>query len=592
MGRTAVGIIEPRILDLAVRLRALKALRPQELEPAHTSTERFHTIPRHAVGSESAETIALRPGDTLVPATDNTMFAVIGDIDGDENYRLRIYTAAPNGVELTHDEVPVSPRVCAFGGGFLWIRRDRSLRPHQLLWWHPQSSGPIVISEEPDSRHRLELRSVTEYSAILASRGLGATRHWIISGGEGTFPTCRPIRQCASDVDVIIWRERVVVLERPNGVVWDSDREHILAETPPGFCAEHFHTSNDALFVIGRADGRKAVWQPTHGSRAMWTAPPAGTMIPAFDPTAEQIMLLTSSPVHRPQAIPVNVGEKVLPQSTGRASTLSLEAESDDGTKVPITIFLPPGERMCPLVVHVYGAYGISLEGSYDPFTDDLLSRGVAVAFCHIRGGGELGPQWHRQAIGLHRYRSVDDFLACLATLRAEPAIAADRIVVTAASAGGLTAASACLRQPTWLRGLHLVHPFVDPVATLTSSMSNLASTDRVEYGDPRRDPGIRKFLRQFSPMTQVQMLPARSHPLPRAWIRAAEHDTRVDNDAITRFTLHYRDASISRDSGHVVQRIIPGGHLKGSSTKVAADENMLAHAWMIDILGVSNEQG
>ncbi|MGO1289830.1 prolyl oligopeptidase family serine peptidase [Brevibacterium linens] len=514
------------------------------------------------------------------------MFAIIGDIDGDENYRIRIYTAAANGAELVHDEAPVSPRARAFGSGILWIRRDESLRPNQLLWWHPGSSRPTALADEPDSTRRLELRSVTDDTAILASRGAGTTRHWSISGHDGTIPTCRPLRQGISDADVAVWQQTVVVLDRPNGLLWDHDREHVLASTPPGFSAEHLQPSGDALLVIGRADERQAIWLPAHGPQAIWTAPPAGTMLPAFNSGNEQLILLASSPVHQPQVVPAEVGKNLSLESTGRASTLCLDAESEDGTMIPITLFLPNGEQKHPLVVHVYGAYGISLEGPFDPFTDDLLARGVAVAFCHIRGGGELGSQWHRQATGEYRYRTVDDFLACLARLRALPAIAADRIVVTAASAGGLTAAAACLRQPTWLRGLHLVHPFIDPLATLTDPASNLASTDRAEYGDPRHDPAIRDLLQRLSPMARIQELPAQSHPLPRAWIRAAERDARADNDAIHRFSRHYRDASISRRPGHVVQRITPGGHLAGGSIEATDDENTLAHAWMLNVLG------
>lgn len=590
MGQTVVGVIAPRIRAFAEHLRALETLRPWEQDPAQTPPERVHTIRLQTpTGATVTETITLGPSESLVQAAGNTMVAVIGDTEGNENYRLRIYAVAPSGAELVHTEAPVSPRVRAFGSGFLWIRRDRSLRPHKLLWWHPQSCRPTVVSEEPDSTHRLELRSVTDETAILSSRGSGTARHWIISDHDGTLPACRPMTQPAADVDVTVWRETTIVLDRPNGIVWDHGRQRAFAETPPGFCAEHLQTSGDTLLVIGRAGGRQAIWQPSHGSQAVWTAPPAGTMLPAFDSTTEQLMLLISSPVHRPQVVLAEVGKNLSLASTGRASTTYLVGENDDGTMVPITLFLPPGERKCPLVAHVYGAYGINLEGPFDPFTDDLLARGVAVAFCHIRGGGELGPQWHRQATGEHRYRSVDDFLACLSALRTEPSIAADRIVVTAASAGGLTAASACLRQPSWLRGLHLVHPFIDPLATLTNSTSNLASTDRVEYGDPRRDPCIRNLLQQLSPMKQVQEFPTQSRPLPRAWIRVAEHDARADNVAITRFSQLYRDVSISRDPGHVIQRITPGGHLTGRSVKASIEENTLAHAWMLDALGVSD---
>ncbi len=591
MDRSAVGVIEPHIRDLAEHLHTVKTLGSQAQEPPPISHERIQSVRLQTpTGARIVETVTLRPRESLVLAADRSMFAVIGDIDGDEHFRMRIYIAAANGVELVHDEAPVSPRVRAFGSGILWIRRDDSLRPNQLLWWRPGSSRPMVLSDEPDSTRRLELRSVTDDMAILASRGSGDTRHWIISGDDGSIPTRHPLTHRVSDVDVAIWKQTVIVLDRPNRIVWGESQDHVLAEAPPGFSAEHLQPSGDALLVTGRANGRQTFWLPVHGPQAVWAAPPAGTMLPAFDSATEQLMFLASSPVHQPQMVTAKVGKKLPLEPTGRASTLCLDAESEDGAMIPITLFLPPGEQTHPLVVHVYGAYGISLEGPFDPFTDDLLARGVAIAYCHIRGGGELGPQWHRQAIGEYRYRTVDDLLACVARLRALPTITADRIIVTAASAGGMTAAAACLRQPTWLRGLHLVHPFIDPLATLTNPASNLASTDWAEYGDPRHNPSIRDLLQRLSPMARIQELPAQSLPLPRAWIRAAERDARADNDAIHRFSQHYRNASVSRHPGHVIQRITPGGHLAGDSTEATEDENTLAHAWMLDVLGAPYE--
>ena len=91
--------------------------------------------------------------------------------------------------------------------------------------------------------------------------------------------------------------------------------------------------------------------------------------------------------------------------------------------------------------------------------------------------------------------------------------------------------------------------------------------------------------------MTRIQELPAQSRPLPRAWIRAAERDARADNDAIHRFSQHYRNASLSRHPGHIIQRITPGGHLAGDSTEATDDENTLAHAWMLDVLGAPYER-
>ncbi|WP_341729627.1 prolyl oligopeptidase family serine peptidase, partial [Brooklawnia sp.] len=271
--------------------------------------------------------------------------------------------------------------------------------------------------------------------------------------------------------------------------------------------------------------------------------------------------------------------------STGRADVYTLSTESKDGTRIPVTLFLPPATRPCGVVVQVYGAYGISLEGPFDPFTDDLMSRGIAVAYCHVRGGGENGPEWHRQAWGIHRERSIEDLFAGLSLLQNHPAIAADRIVLSAASAGCLIAATACLREPTRLRGLQLVHPFLDPVTALMNSGARLTTTDWTEFGDPRNDDEVKTVLEQLSPIRIVAKMPHRSQRLPSAWIRGARCDARVDTDAVERFSRLYRSASCATEPGHVTCRIIEGGHLGGSSANQAYEENLLSHAWLIDTL-------
>lgn len=588
MGRTVLGKIDARIHGYADILRSTKIFQPPTQESSRTIRKHDQSARIRSVnGNEIAETAILGPGEKLISGDGNSMFAVIGDTDGDENYYIRIYVDGVNSTQLVYEELSVSPRAYAFRSGFLWIRRDRCLRPYQLVWWSREKSRPAILLEEVDSSRRLDLRSVTNNQAILVSRGMDTARHWLIFSQDDTAPSCRSLTQYGSNADMILVNRNLIVLDRGNGFVWDHDSKRILAKSPCEFSAEYLQTSGEVILVFGRSNGRQAVWFPNRGPLAVWTAPPAGTILPSFDSVGKKLMFLSSSPIHRPQVIAAGNEKQLQDESPGGISTKHLTVTSKDGMTIPITLFLPSSTHELPLVVHVYGAYGISLEGPFDPFTNDFLSRGVAVAFCHIRGGGELGPQWHRDAVGRHRYRTVDDFLACLAGLRNHPFINEERIVVTAASAGGLTAATACLRQPTWVRGLHLVHPFIDPLSALENSAANLASTDRYEYGDPRHDPEIRELLRKLSPMAIIEQLELRSCPLPRAWIRISERDARVDNESINRFCLLYRDVSISNSPGHVIQRMTPGGHLSGISLETALEENALAHAWVLDVLQV-----
>lgn len=70
---------------------------------------------------------------------------------------------------------------------------------------------------------------------------------------------------------------------------------------------------------------------------------------------------------------------------------------------MPVTLVYAAGRKKDgaqPLLARVYGAYGECLDTGFQPELLCLLRRGWAVAFCHVRGGGELGNNWHAQ-VGL-----------------------------------------------------------------------------------------------------------------------------------------------------------------------------------------------
>ena len=581
-------MVDSRILEFAECLREIERFKFPVSRDSDLSHEYSREVSiQNLEGREFSATVNLRPRETLVCADDKSAYAIVGDCEGNEEYLIRIYAATQNGVKVFHQESPVSPRVHLFEKGFLWVRRNISQRPYSVFWWNRECDHPVLLFEKHDCTCRVDLRSVGDGIAILTSRGPEMTDHWIISGEADGIPVCRPLISGCSDADAVVWNGKIVVLDRELGRIRICGSRLAEALSPPGFTAEHIHASGDSIFVIGRYRGRQAAWLPMQGSEAIWIAPPAGKILPSSELINGHPVFLVSSPIHKPQTVNPCAHGELAPISTGRADVSCIIASSDDNTPIRITTFLPPSAGPHSLVVHVYGAYGISLEGHFDPFTDDLLSRGIGVAFCHVRGGGENGPDWHKQATGMHRIRSLEDLLACLKLLRSHPAVAPGKIILTAASAGGLTAALACLREPTWLRGLYLVHPFVDPLSTLTDPNAKLATTDWAEFGDPRHNLDLRTFLKQHSPMKIVQEMRARSCPLPPAWIRAAHHDSRVDSTAVKRFSQLYRRASLSTKASHVTFRFTGGGHIGGQSAEMAHEENLLAHAWLLDLLDV-----
>ncbi len=581
-------IINPKIAELAGSLSTLDQLRPSHQESNDGGEAHPVTLHLRGPGREHHETtIQLQPHERLVQTHNRTAYAVIGDTHGNERYRIRIYSATSESVAMIHDEAPITPRVHAFGNGLLWIRRDAKLRPHQALWLSAAEESPSLVLEEPDRTRRLVVRAVSDSMAILVSRSAKSSTHWELSARPSAIPACRKLETNVEDADVVVSRGSLAVLDRTRSkLIHLPGKKAPYAAPSPGFLGQRLQSVGDTLVVVGRNNGRMSIWAPDLGATVLWNAPHAGIMLPSTNTDNGRLSFLVSSPIHRPQAIFASVGEELQPTSTGRADAHALSAEGEDGIRIPVTLFLPPGAEPRPVVVHVYGAYGISLEGPYDPFTDHLLSRGIAVAYCHVRGGGEYGPSWHHQAIGRRHHRSVEDLLVSIDLLRRHPQIDAKRIALTAASAGGLIAATACLNEPSWLRALYLVNPFLDPVAALRNPDANLTTTDWAEFGNPGNNSGDRLMLEHISPMEIVGGLPPHGSPLPRAWIRGAINDSRVDTGSIEKFSHLYRKASLSVESMHVVCRISTGGHVGGVSINRAHNESLLAHAWLIEELG------
>jgi oligopeptidase B len=67
-----------------------------------------------------------------------------------------------------------------------------------------------------------------------------------------------------------------------------------------------------------------------------------------------------------------------------------------------------------PVHVVAYGAYGQSLDLSFDASRFALLRRGWVFAFAHVRGGGERGHRWQESGRALQRPNVQADFDACL----------------------------------------------------------------------------------------------------------------------------------------------------------------------------------
>ncbi|KAM9364107.1 prolyl endopeptidase-like [Pholidichthys leucotaenia] len=260
---------------------------------------------------------------------------------------------------------------------------------------------------------------------------------------------------------------------------------------------------------------------------------------------AEQQNLLEfsiSSPVHPPASYRLYPKKGLLLSGTEDRSspenlnyiTTRLEACSQDGTLVPVTVFhaVPvEGLRDAPLLVYVYGAYGRDLNMEFYPEKKLLLEQGWALAYCHIRGGGECGLSWHRQARVEGKPKGVEDLLACLHHLFSVGVSSPSLTAVTACSAGAVPVGALCNKLPHLIRAVVLQAPFLDVLGTLEHHSLPLTLEDRDEWGDPVGNVKHRQVVTSYCPLHNIS-----PQHYPSMLLTAYSGDTRVPLAGVIRY--------------------------------------------------------
>jgi prolyl oligopeptidase len=209
---------------------------------------------------------------------------------------------------------------------------------------------------------------------------------------------------------------------------------------------------------------------------------------------------------------------------------------SADGTGVPI--FLAHRRDVaptnCPTILCAYGGMGVALTPR---FSADLLvwmeQGGVVVSVC-ARGGGELGAQWHQDAVGVHKQRTFDDVLAAVCWLQAEGLTTPWRLGLWGVSNGGLTAGVCLTQQPERFGTVVIESGLLD---MLDYHRLGRGADWLAEYGDPN-DPQQRAALRAYSPLHTIQ--PGR---YPATLITTSDHDPRVGAAHSLRFAQRLQAA-------------------------------------------------
>jgi prolyl oligopeptidase len=205
---------------------------------------------------------------------------------------------------------------------------------------------------------------------------------------------------------------------------------------------------------------------------------------------ARQEEAVVWSEVNSPVGLPaIAVEETVYASADGTSVPLFLAARKDLLHSGPLPTFLTG-----------YGGFGSCVTPRFTAFATFLMEQGFLFAVPALRGGSELGEQWHRAGKRENRQNSFDDFVAAAKWLVREQRSIPGRIAIGGGSNAGLLVGAAITQRPDLFRAAICLGPLLDMTRY---HLFDFAAGWADEYGSPENQDDF-QFLLAYSPYHRV----------------------------------------------------------------------------------------
>ncbi len=259
-------------------------------------------------------------------------------------------------------------------------------------------------------------------------------------------------------------------------------------------------------------------------------------------------------------------------------------ATAPDGTKVPISLvykkslFKKDGSN--PLYLRSYGSFGYSQNPTFSSARLTLLDRGFVIALAHIRGGGDLGAEWHEEAKGLNKKVTFTDFIACAETLIKKKYTTSKNLVIEGGSAGGLLMGAVVNMRPD-LFGIVIASI---PVLDYLNAMLYPTVYGIINYYEEWGDPKEKKYFDYQLSYCPYKNIERKNYP--HILVTAGLNDARVKFWSPLKWVAKMRD--YKTDDNLLLIKIEMGTGHKGSSGRYDVYKNVaFEYAFILDTLGI-----
>ena len=298
-----------------------------------------------------------------------------------------------------------------------------------------------------------------------------------------------------SDPDPAHWRD----------IVPESDRRRI----------QQFAVAGDQVFVtrIDRFSTSIEAFGLDGTRREDIPFPPHGTVSLVNLTTNTEKLFYSHTSIFKPSSVYcydtrvrelITWDEPTVPFDSSVITVEEVVYTSKDGTSVPLllaarTDLLRSGPL--PTFLTGYGGFGSCVTPRFTAFASFLMEQGFLFAVPALRGGSELGEEWHLAGRRENRQNSFDDFIAAAEWLISQGRSARGRIAIGGGSNAGLLVGAAITQRPNLFRAAICLGPLLDMTRY---HLFDFAAGWVDEYGSPEDERDFQSLL-AYSPYQRAQ---------------------------------------------------------------------------------------
>jgi prolyl oligopeptidase len=266
-------------------------------------------------------------------------------------------------------------------------------------------------------------------------------------------------------------------------------------------------------------------------------------------------------------------------------TSVEVKVKAADGTMVPMSIVYKKGIKLDgnnPTILYGYGSYGISQTPFYRPTFLPWFDRGGVFAVAHVRGGGEMGEDWHKAGQLLNKPNTWGDAIACGDWLIANKYSSSPKLAIWGGSAGGIFVGRSITDRPELFRAAVDEVPVSD---MMRFEFSANGPNNVPEFGSTKTADGFKGLL-AMSPYHAVKD----GTKFPAVLLITGFNDPRVDSWEPAKMTARLQAATAS-DKPILLRVDYDAGHGFGSTKKSQYEERADMFAFLFWQLGVTGFQ-